>query len=228
MSNHAADQIKADNIAKMGNDIGVAYSAIWQEVAWIHNKWDQYDELFGTSSKRIDILNQAAPSLFRTIQDSLWDDILLHLARLTDRPKSMGKTNLSVCYLAELIVDPTIKQQTESHVNCVLNACEFARDWRNRRLAHRDLDLALEKSAQPLASASRSSVKAALKAFEDFLNVISLHYLGSQTNFDLASFGEDAVSLLYLLRDGLKYRDELRARIRRGEADWKELRSEAL
>ncbi|WP_407690639.1 AbiU2 domain-containing protein [Rhodocyclus tenuis] len=70
----------------MGGEIGKVYSALWQEVAWINKKWNQYVELFGTSPERIELLNRAAPSFFRTFQDSLLDDVLLHLARLTDPP----------------------------------------------------------------------------------------------------------------------------------------------
>lgn len=43
------------------------------------------------------------------------------------------------------------------------SACQFARDWRNPRLAHRDLALALDQGAQPLAGVSRQDVERALK-----------------------------------------------------------------
>ncbi len=217
MSERTAAQAKDDNVAKMGAEIGTVYSALWQEVAWIHKKWRQYVELFGTSSQRIDLLNQAAPSMFRTVQGTLWDDVLLHLARLTDPPKSMGKSNLSVRHLATLVANSPVGSRVESLGSAALDACEFARDWRNRRLAHRDLDIALGQSVQPLAAASRQSVKAALNALDEMLNSVSGHYLGSTTMFDLGPSGEDAVSLLYLLREGLKSREERRARVKRGE-----------
>jgi hypothetical protein len=60
-----AQQAKADNMAHMGDAVGQVYSALWQEVAWIHKKWTQYVELFGTSPQRINLLNDAAPAFFR-------------------------------------------------------------------------------------------------------------------------------------------------------------------
>lgn len=217
MSERTASQAKLDNIAAMGDEIGTVYSALWQEVTWIHKKWAQYVELFGTSAERIELLNQAAPSMFRTVQDTLWEDVLLHLARLTDPPKSSGKSNLSVRHLAELVGTSLIGGSVAPLAEATLVSCEFARDWRNRRLAHRDLDLALGQSVQPLAAASRASVKVALAALDELLNSISGHYLDSTTMFDLGPSGEDAVSLLYLLRDGLESRAERLARVKRGE-----------
>ncbi len=216
-SERTAVQAKADHVAKMGEEIGTIYSALWQEIAWINKKWAQYVELFGTSPERIELLNRAAASIIRTVQDTLWEDVLLHLARLTDPQKSMGKANLSVRHLAALLASSPINTQVEPLAAAALAACEFARDWRNRRLAHRDLDLALGKNVEPLAPASRAAVKAALAALEELLNAVSLHYLDSTTLFTLDPGGEDAVSLLYLLRDGLQYRDDRLARIKRGE-----------
>ncbi|SDK53163.1 hypothetical protein SAMN05192566_1547 [Methylophilus rhizosphaerae] len=227
-SERTAAQAKTDHIAKMGEEIGTIYSALWQEVAWIHKKWAQYVALFGTNPERINLLNQAAPSMIRTVQDTLWEDVLLHLARLTDPPKSMGKANLSVRQLAALLASSPIGTKVESLTATTLAACEFARDWRNRRLAHRDLDLALGQSVQPLAPASRAVVKASLASLEELLNAVSLYYLDSTTFFDLGPGGEDAVSLLYLLRDGLRFRDDRIARIKRGEHRPDDFEREAL
>lgn len=228
MSERTAAQAKDDNVAMMGEPIGTAYSALWQEVAWIHKKWGQYVELFGTSPERIDLLNQAAPSVFRTVQDTLWEDVLLHLARLTDPPKSMDKANLSVRHLASLVANSPIDSRVEALTHAALAASEFARDWRNRRLAHRDLALALGQSVQPLADASRASVKAALSALDEVLNSVSSHYLDTTTMFNLGPSGDDAVSFLYLLRDGLDARKERLARVKRGEFRPSDLKPEPL
>jgi AbiU2 len=95
-SSRTASESKADHIARMGEGLGGVYDALWQEVAWIHSKWAEYVTLFGASPARIELMNQSAPSFFRTVQDSLWEGVLLHIARLTDPPKSKGKSNLSL------------------------------------------------------------------------------------------------------------------------------------
>jgi len=97
-----AAEAKNEHIARMGEELGEFYSAFWQELAWTHQKWSEYIALFGTNPGRIHLLKSAGPKFFRTIQDSLWDDVLLHLARLTDSPRSRGKDNLTVRRLPKM------------------------------------------------------------------------------------------------------------------------------
>src|SRR6266496_1267585 len=91
-----ADEAKADNVRRMGKQLGELYHALWQEAAWLHIKWEEYISLFGTKPSRVELLNRAAPSFFRFVEDSLWEDMTLHVARLTDPPKSKGRANLTI------------------------------------------------------------------------------------------------------------------------------------
>lgn len=206
----SAEESKADHVAAMGTELGEFYSALWQELAWTHSKWAEYITLFGTSSARIDLLNQAAPRFFRTIQDSLWEDVLLHVARLTDSPRSAGKENLSIRRLPTLAV---LADETELSelVDRAVESAAFARDWRNRRIAHRDLSLALGKPVESLAPASRQAVKGALKELVEVMNWLASKFLDSTTMYE--SHDPDAEALLYVLRDGLRHDAERRERI---------------
>lgn len=215
-SEHTAEQARDENIAVMGQEIGAIYSALWQEVALIYQKWSQFVELFGTSPERVDLLNKAAPALFRTFQDSLWGDLLLHLARLTDPPRSVGKSNLSLQRLQETLIGSSVETGVKESTSKAVTATAFARDWRNRKLAHRDLDLALGQHVVPLAPASRIAVKEALSAVADVLNIVAGHYRVSTTMFDLSGADADAASLLYTLRNGLRYEEERRIRLKSG------------
>jgi hypothetical protein len=49
----------------------------------------------------------------------------------------------------------------------------FARDWRNRRLAHTELPPLFGEIQQPLAPASRQDVENALAAIRDVMNSVS-------------------------------------------------------
>lgn len=216
MGERTAAEAKAANVALMGETLGAVYSELWQEVAWIHNNWAHYHELFGTKSSRIDLLNAVAPSFFRTVQDSLFEAVLLHLARLTDPAQSRRKSNLSLRLLAELAADGGAGARVAELTANAVQATEFARDWRNRKLAHRDLDLALGEPVRPLAPASRLAVKAALAAIVDVLNAVAAHYSDSTSIFDLPG-GNDSVGLLYIIRDGLRSEDQRHARLKSGE-----------
>ena len=53
----------------------------------------------------------------------------------------------------------------------------FAREWRNRSLAHQDLSLALDDKAEPLPSASRQNVDEAIESFRKVMNRLHGSYL---------------------------------------------------
>jgi hypothetical protein len=184
MAQLTAEDAKTRNIEKMGEALGNQYSALWQEVASLYTKWGEYVELFGTGPSRVDLLNQAAPAFFRLVQDSLWDDVLLHLARLTDPPQSVGKSNLTICNLLHLATHPRTQKTLPALVHAAVEKARFSRDWRNRRIAHRDLQLSLDGSASPLALASRQHVKDALSTIVAVLNEIEIVYMDSQTFFE--------------------------------------------
>jgi hypothetical protein len=214
-----ADEARADAVRAMGKDLGDLYSALWQEVAWVYAKWEEYVVLFGTKESRVILLNRAAPRFARLVQDTLWEDVLLHIARLTDSPTTLGKDNLTIRRLANLVADHNAQKQVADTVSASLMTTAFCRDWRNRHLAHRDLQLALKRGALPLAEASRQSVREALHSLVEILNAVSAHYLNSTSRFDGGPDAGGALSLLYAIDDGLRVEDERRQRLKSGHGD---------
>jgi hypothetical protein len=212
-----AEEAKLENIKRMGEPLGKLYSALWQEVSRLNFKWVEYVELFGTKPSRIELLNKAAPAFFRIVQDSLWEDTIIHIARLTDPPKSVGKENLTVQALPPLIADPQVTKNVANLVQTAIRASDYCRDWRHRHIAHRDLKLSVEKGAAPLKPASRDKMKRAIQAIADVLNAVSLHYSESTTVFDIGGLPGGASTLLYVLNDGIKAQKERRERLKRGE-----------
>ncbi len=200
----------------MGKPLGTVFHALWQELAWLYTKWGEYVALYGTKSSRIDLMNRSAPRLFRIIQDTLWEETLMHIARLTDPPETGKKENLSVQRLLLLEPNEVLKQALEEKINAAKNQSEFCRDWRNRHIAHRDLHLALEIGINPLQPASRKAVKEALSAIADVLNTVTLHYNDSTTFFDVPNGHGGGESLLYVIDDGLKMDEEREKRIQSG------------
>jgi len=211
-----AEEVKQHHIEVMGRDLGTLYHALWNELAWLYWKWGEYVELFGTKPSRIDLINRAAGYFFRIVQDSLWDDSLLHISRLTDPPKSVGKKNLTICRLPLLIDDHTLKEKVSKLVDVAVKKSDFCRDWRHRCIAHKDLDLALGAGAEPLKPASRAKIKESLNSIADVLNELSLHYMKSETMFEGIDTSGGVVSLLYVLDNGLHAEDERKERIKAG------------
>ena len=218
MSGHGnADEVKRHHIKVMGDDLGSLYHALWNELAWLYSKWGEYVDLFGTKPSRIDLVNRAAGHFFRIVQDSLWEDTLLHIARLTDSPKSVGKENLTIKKLPQLIVKEPLQKNVSALIDVAVENAEFCRDWRNRHIAHKDLKLALSSGAEPLKPASRAKVKEALSSISDVLNALSNHYMNSTTMFEGVGNVDGAVSLLYVIDDGLRAEEERNERRKTGD-----------
>lgn len=216
-SDRTAEEVQRSHIEAMGVELGSVYHALWNELVWLHRKWDEYVKLFGTKPSRIDLMNKVAPSFFRVVQDSLWEDTLLHVARLTDSPSTSGKNNLSIRQLPQLIDDKNLQDEVTTLVEAAVKKAEFCRDWRNRRIAHKDLALALNRGAEPLQPASRANVKDVLTSMADVLNAVSAHYLDSTTWFEGISTLGGAIALLYALDDSVRFHAERRERISNGD-----------
>ena len=201
----------------MGQDLGSQFAALWQQVAHLHLKWRQYVELFGKRPQRIKILNKAAPAFFGLLQAILWEDILLHIARLTDSPGKGRTKKLTILSFPRLIADPTVKSAVQTAVDEAVSKTNFCRDWRNRHIAHLNLDLAIDTNAKQLESASRQLVGEALNAIVATLNELDGHFSKSETRFEISSNVGGALSLLHVVNDGLRAQAEREARLLRGE-----------
>jgi hypothetical protein len=215
MSPHrTADEVKQHCLDSMGEELGRFYHELSNELDWLYIKWSEYVELYGTRPARVEMLNKAAGGFFRVVQDALLDDVLLHIACLTDPSMSAGRRNLTVRGVPDLIDRPMLRRSIEKRIDAAVQCANFARDWRNRRIAHRDLALALEQGAEPLMPASRAKCKKAIQAITEVLNKVSSAYLGSTTVFDSLENSAGAISLLYVIDDGLRVEDEREARFR--------------
>lgn len=201
----------------LGEALGPIYTALVDEVIWIHAKWLEFRKLLAKSPERIDLLNESAGFFLCVVQDVLWDDVLLHLTRLTDPPKSAGKENLTIRWLPTLIDDRQLACEVGRLVDVAVERCAFARDRRNRSLAHSDLRLALQSpQAQELAPASRETTGNALAAIAAVLNRIEGRYFDSEVAFGHFVAWLDADQLVYHLGVASHYEEGSRRRLQTG------------
>jgi hypothetical protein len=212
------DEIKVRNISVMGNDLGTQYTALFREFTTLYLYWKEFLELFGTNDKRIDRLNRAAPGFFRMLKEQQFETNMLHLARLTDSPKSVGKLNLTVCNLPDLVTDHGLKTELTSLLAAVKDKTEFCRDWRNRRFAHNDLMLAMQDGrATPLSPATRDRFNEALQAVSDLLNTVERFYFNNSCSFEDVVPHHGAGRLLSILGFGVREQERMQDKIRRND-----------
>jgi hypothetical protein len=202
---YSQEEVRARYIAKMGAELGELQYLLWHDVTWLQLKWVEYRELFAAKSTRIDLMNETAPAFFGRLQDVLWEDVLLHLSRLTDAPVMSGKQNLTVRQYPRLVANLSIRDSVEARLARVMETTKFAQDWRNRFLAHRDLLHAQDPTAKPLESGSRASVQAALAAIRDLMQVLENHFTHNDVGYqDVDSAAGGAWDLLFHLELGLE------------------------
>ncbi len=206
-----AEEVRNEAIAAMGSPLGDIYHSLSDEVSWLHLKWNDFRELFA-NRETVELLNSAAPAYFHELQRQTWEDVLLHLCRVTDPPLSAGKPTLTVRRLPDLVPDQLLSVELLALVNDAVQKTMFARDWRNRRLAHKELN-----RSQPLASASRKHVEDALVAIRMVINRLEQPYLNKTVSYEhtIPDLGGVA-SLIAVLRKGVDARRaEREAKLRR-------------
>jgi hypothetical protein len=101
-----ADEIRAESVAKMGEALGNIRYELNNQIVLLHIRRKTYRELFGASPETIALLNTTAPAFFYDLERIMWEDVLLHLCRVTDVPESgKNKPNLTIQRLPYLITD---------------------------------------------------------------------------------------------------------------------------
>ena len=205
MTNYTTAEELLDHHKKvLGDEFGSLYNLLYNELSRLYIKWEQFEILYASKPSRITILNQTAPLFFRTVQNLLWEDVLLHLARMVDKTRLGKKENVSIRWIPEYVADSFKKKEIADKVEEAVSLTSFAVDWRNRRIAHRDRSLSTNSAVMPLEPASILKVKAASKSIEAVLNWVESNYFGSTVMYDLGGHPGGSLSLLHYLVDGIE------------------------
>jgi hypothetical protein len=171
------EEVRNEYVRLMGADLGRLFHELTTEEDWLRDKWAVFQELFEHGQERIDLLNRAASNFFWSLHKLLFEDAMLHLSRLTDPPESNGKkTNLTVLSLPTSISDPKLKDSVEKAIKGLIKSCEFARDMRNRRLAHADLSTARNEHPHSLPAVKSEDIARALQCLRTVLLLIEKYY----------------------------------------------------
>jgi hypothetical protein len=212
------EEVRDEDFNVMGAELGPIFTQLRQEVAWIQVLWHEYLELYGTSPQRLELLNESGKLFFLIVQKSMWNDILLRICRITDRASMRSRENLTLLRLPELVVslDSEIVAEITNLVAKAEAASVFAREWRNKKIAHADLEVSLGQAVTPLPEASRNHVSTAITALHEVLNSVSLAFRMGAMHPEPIIGADGALSVLYVIRDGLEADRALRQRIHAG------------
>jgi len=201
---YTADQIRQRYVDAMGEELGKLYHVLWEEIRWLHTSWGEYVSLFGTSPERIEVLNRAANGYFYIVEQMMWDQVILSVTHFTDKPAAGDQARLTLLELPRAISDKGLCGSVWRGIKKAEEKAEFCRDWRNRHVAHRNLDLALERpKAKLLKPGSRKKMQDAIDAVAGVLHTVGDHYGQPRINFEVP-IRAGAEHLVYILDDWLE------------------------
>lgn len=214
--------------ARMGPELGWLYAYFRDENAEMHLTWQEFGALFGKTCERVDLLNQTAAQFFGITQRLMWQDLSLQLCRLTDPASSKIRKkvfeNLSLRRLPDLISDTTLKAKTDNLLADLEAKTEFARKHRDARYAHNDMDAIRNPAVRPMPPHTFDDMREAIAVFDAILHAIGLHYLNTDTCFDVVSLGGGADAVVFFLQIGSKAEQERRDRILSGNHTLEDLK----
>ena len=179
------------------------------EVVWLHGRWQIYRQIFGTTPKRIDIINEIARTFFWVLQRVLMNDVQLTLMKFADPPSTFGKDNATLEQLltkVEQLAEPALAQDLRSALVQYRATCSKIKTRRHKDLAHFDLRTQLSDKAASLPNPSRAEIEEALSDLRKFMNLFRVHYEGSYMAYEHFAMQDDANSLMYALKESQRYR----------------------
>jgi hypothetical protein len=175
----------------------------------LHVEWKIYCQVFGHSQKRMDLLKECAAATFTVFNNALWDAIILSLNKLAD-PDILGKyENLSLKTILKYFEESeekTLSAQLRSVMDDLVKECEPLRLHRNKRIAHPDLETAMQRGAN-LDGISRLKIDKALGCVRAFMNAVEKHYGKDTRKYEAIKIPAtaDGEALVTWLKDGLYF-----------------------
>jgi hypothetical protein len=199
-------ELKAERVRGLGEELGSVFHARWNEVVQLRWEWRELRTLYAQERAGTDTLNEHAPAFFWLVQHALSGHVLSTIANLTDPPEtgSSRQPNLTVHRLPPLAraIDAGFGATLETLIREGASIWKPIRTWRNKQLAHLDLDVALERRAEPLPLVQRTDVDSALAALTDIIHAIDKRLQpDADTRYDVVGRWGGADALLSVLRE---------------------------
>lgn len=179
-------------------DLAVQFRPLFKDILWLGMKWHEYSVLFGNMAN-YELLNRTAGYLFLIVQDTMWDDLLLHISRLVGPRLSRGKENLTIRRIPDLIENQELHGKVSQSIESCVAHCSFVKDHRNKRLAHYDLETAVENREEHLTGVSRMQIRQAVEMLQEIIRVVYAHYADTHFVFDTNLSSGNADSLVHAL-----------------------------
>ena len=189
------------------------WQALKEEVVGLHGTRKLMRDLYGANADTVDLLNRSAGVFFASLERMMVRDLIIGIARLTDRAAQGDHANLSLGRLADLdwvVADPDCARALTDKLAAVATAARQFRVLRNKAVAHLDMPTRLNDELIP--GVTIRELDRVLQAIADAMNEAA-RPLGSTTFYaDVIQFG-GAETLIKRLQQAEKWREQERRRL---------------
>ena len=161
----------------LGDEHGSIVCELVNSWVWGRVKFDEFQRLF-SKAEDLKFLNAITGGTFLWhIQRILWDDLMLHVTRLTDSLATGPNQNLTIRRIPGFCEDPELQAEVQGRVNDAIEAARLVREWRNKRISHTDLSQLLGPDAEPLNRPCLQQMEKALDSIYAVLQHLSMRLL---------------------------------------------------
>ena len=206
-------EIRDRILAAIPGDAGEIFFSLTQRTIEALNTWQIFLSLYAFGKERIQLLQEVDYEFFLVIRFSLRDHIRLQLAKLLDPARTLGHRNASLegfLQASEAILPGSLRAEITSDIETVRGLFESSgiRNARNQLIAHSDLETI--KGSRTIAGNGlyNSEFDSLFAALTRALNAVELHYLKSETVYDLQPAGHAMGLISWLERAKRSYDEE--------------------
>lgn len=210
----SSEQLKNHFETVFGPELGAKYFVLKNNVTHAHMNWAMSSELMKGNERRL-LLHFAGRRFFTEVYRLFVNDVILRLSRLTDPAQQGKQENLSLYALLDDISCPTLKSEIEDLIKIAKDIIAPLKEHRHKRIAHFDLQVALQNPNINLPSFTERTIEEALAAVGDVLEQLWEGYAVIPREISWVPVGiiPEIEGLLYYLESGLSQdqarRDEL-------------------
>lgn len=200
-----SDDIPSKYVEVFGETTAKEFLLLQDDLSILRFQWRIYRGLFGTNPERVELLNSVSGSFAQTIEQVLFESVLLRLRRFIDTGSTRRSSYpLSIQLLRKIAKDEGSKELHALITECVLK-CGFAKNWADKRIAHSDYEYRMGRFE--LEKASRAKVTEAIDAIAAVIKWIGSEML--DTHYVTHPFGslKDENFVLKLLYEGKRVWD---------------------
>jgi hypothetical protein len=162
------------------------YRRLCEDVAALQLKWSCYLDLFSSHANAA-LLSGTSQVCFQVIDESLRNDLIVGICRLSDPSRMLHQDSISLATLVGLCDDlPRV-----GHLLTAFHAaCGPVRRHRNRQVVHNDFHSTIQPHENLLPDVNRSQVDQLLRLADQVLKAVYRHYSEGDSNCSLVVSGD--------------------------------------